>query len=127
MSELNSPRTIAPPLPAVSERLIQRRQVQQQEPVEWQESFDHAEQIIDDAMNYSGINKLTAPVRWEAARRAAAYATYVALGITRDSELMLTAKNEVPEDNKAWRSRLMSVDHISRFESRVSQSRIGEE
>ncbi len=120
---------VSTPLPAMSERLMQRRIVagEATELDHLRESFEAADQIVDDALEFSGINRNTAPIRWEAARKAAMYATYVALGLTRDVALRQVTHKLASRGNRDWLARDMQMDHIGRFESRISQSRIGEE
>lgn len=122
-------RTIAVPLPTVPERLIQRREVaaEAEGASHLRQSFEAVEQIVDDAMAFSGINPETAPVRWESARKAATYATYVALGLTRDTATRQAVHELASGGDKEWLAREMQVDYIARFEGSISQSRIGEE
>jgi hypothetical protein len=84
--------------------------------------FSEAEQIVNDALEYSGINPDTAPVRYAAAEKAARYATYVALGITGHQPLRETAKKHLT--GRQWRQRHREIDAIARFEAHADEARI---
>lgn len=88
------------------------------------DSFKQAEEVIADALAYSGIDSKTAPVRYAAAEKAAVYATYVAMGITGHIPLRQTAREYLDE---TWQPRLDEVDAISEFESQRDQLRLTEE
>lgn len=81
-----------------------------------------AAEIVEEAMAFSGINPDTAPVRYEAAQRAARYATFSALGL-------LDSVSKVPRESmrqldKETLNFVISLESARRFSQRIRRTEI---
>ncbi len=76
--------------------------------------LQQAQELIDEAMRYTGINQNTAPVRYESAKQGVKYAIYTSLGFT--GVVGLLSEDYIASKDANFKDEIRTIRQMARFE-----------